>query len=512
MTLRYRPDIDGLRAVAMLSVVAFHADFGLRGGFTGVDVFFVISGYLITSILFMEFATDQRISFKHFYARRLARIAPSLVLVVIAVMAIGAITLSTSTFEVHALAKSGVAALLFSSNLYFLAIANDYFAGAASVTPLLHTWSLGIEEQYYIVWPILLSLVGKTVAPAHFRRAFILMIGVLLASSFVYCAAIASTAPSMAFYSPLSRIWELGIGSLLALLPSLRIPRGAAVALSAVGVLLITVGFVITRAGAYFPFPEALLPTLGTALVIFGNGYSQGSPISRALSARAPVAVGKVSYAWYLWHWPFLSFGHILNAGPPSFAMRLALVAASLIVAFATVSLYEQPLRVFARRLSNERVILFGTLAGLLALAVSSGVYAMAKLRLLPEDPRIAAAFNDRPAKSAQCLLRGDPSVRVPTECLASGSGPKVLLWGDSHADQWAPALDSWADKHGWQVEQMTNGRLPSLARANARRSWRWPVSCLPGFQPDGTAPGRAKPEPHDRRPGRQLGTAVGGR
>lgn len=463
MSIQYRPDIDGLRAAAILSVIAYHAELGLRGGFTGVDVFFVISGYLITSILFADFEENGRVSFKRFYARRVARIAPSLFLVVMTVMAVGALTLSTSTFEVHALAKSGVAAILFSSNLYFLSIANDYFSVGIEASPLLHTWSLGIEEQYYIVWPILLSILGKIVGPQRSRQAFILTIGVLLTGSFVYCAVVAQSAPSIAFYSPLSRIWELGIGSLIALLPRQRVDRRTATAVSALGLMLIVTGFLIARPGPYFPFPGALLPTVGTALVIFGNGYSQRSPISRALSARVPVALGKVSYAWYLWHWPFLAFGHILNAGPPTPLARLAVVAASLIVAFATVAIYEQPLRDFARRLSSERVVAFGALAGIIALVATSGIYAMAKLHILPEDPRIAAAFNDRPAKSVQCLLGDSPIVRIPLKCLAKGRRPKIVLWGDSHADQWAPALENWANKHGWQVEQLTLAACPPL-------------------------------------------------
>lgn len=463
MSLQYRPDIDGLRAVAILPVVVFHAELGLPGGFTGVDVFFVISGYLITGILHNDFDKHGRISFRRFYARRVARIAPSLVLVVLTVLALGAVTLSTSTFEVQALVKSAMATIFFSSNLYFLAISNDYFAVAATSSPLLHTWSLGIEEQYYIVWPILLAVAGKLASPGNSRHTFLLTVGGLMLGSLVYCAFVGFSAPGLAFYSPLSRIWELGLGSLLALLPRLPVGRRSAVAMSALGSLLIAAGFLLARPGAYFPFPYALLPTLGTALVIFGNGYAMESPISRALSARGPVALGKVSYAWYLWHWPFLSFGHILNAGPPSPAMRLLIVAISLIVAFGTVAIYEQPLRDFARRLSSERVILAGALAGLITVAVAGGLYAAAKLQMLPEDPRIAAAFADRPARSEQCLLRDNPSIAVPSACLGSGSRPKIVLWGDSHADQWAPALENWAGQKGWQVEQITRAACPPL-------------------------------------------------
>lgn len=463
MSLQYRPDIDGLRAVAILSVVVFHADLGLAGGFTGVDVFFVISGYLITQILEKDFSDHGRISFRDFYARRVARIAPALVLVVLAVAAFGAATLSVSTFEVHALMKSGISAILFSSNLYFFAISGDYFGAPAHAKPLLHMWSLGIEEQYYLLWPFLLAVVGRFSATTKTRRAFLLTVLALLLASILYAAAIRISSPSLAFYSPLSRIWELGIGSVLALLPRLAVDRRLAMAAAALGALLIAAGAIVSRPGADFPVPLALLPTLGTALVILGNTYSQGSPLYRMLAARGPVAVGKVSYVWYLWHWPFLSFSHILNAGPLSPAMSLVVVGASFVVAYATVAVYETPLRNLARRHSSKRVILAGALAGATTLIVLSGIYAAAKLGMLRDDPRIPAAFGDRPSRNELCMLQPHAPIEFPARCLGNGKRPEIVLWGDSHAGQWEPTLELWGRANGWQVEQLTRLACPPL-------------------------------------------------
>ena len=463
MSLQYRPDIDGLRAVAILSVVVFHADLGLVGGFTGVDVFFVISGYLITQVLEKDFSDHGRISFLNFYARRVARIAPTLVLVVLAVAAFGATVLTVSTFEVQALMKSGISSILFSSNLYFFAISGDYFGAPASDTPLLHTWSLGIEEQYYLVWPLLLATVGRFSGKAKTRRAFLLAVLALSLASIAYGAAIRAASPSLAFYSPLSRIWELGIGSVLALLPRLPLNRRLAMAAAGSGAMFVAAGTILSRPGADFPVPFALLPTLGTALIILGNTYSQGSPLYRMLAARGPVAVGKVSYAWYLWHWPFLSFGHILNSGPLSPQTSLVILGASFVAAYVTVAVYETPLRNLARRHSSRRVVLAGALAGATTLAVLIGIYAAAKLGVLRDDPRIPAAFGDRPSRNGLCMLQPHAPIDFPAGCLGGDRLPEIVLWGDSHAGQWGPVVELWARANGWQFEQLTRVACPPL-------------------------------------------------
>lgn len=467
MAQAYRADIDGLRAIAVSVVVLFHAGLpGISGGFIGVDVFFVISGYLITGILFRELSDTGKISLIGFYARRFARIVPSLVLVIGVTAIAGAALLSSSLFEVHALAKSAIAALLFVPNLYFYGITSTYFAANSAELPLLHTWSLGVEEQYYLVWPLLLMAAGTGAARGEkLRRRCLIAIVAVGVASIVYCAALGVSSPSLAFYNPLSRFWELGVGSALAIV-EMR-PRGHAGGriLAFAGLAMIAAGaFAAREGGGSFPFPLALLPVIGTAAIIAGNGMAPDNQVARLLSLRPMVAVGKVSYAWYLWHWPPLAFAHLLYLGEAPALVRALTVPATLLIAFVTVALYENPLRHRARELPERRAFALGLATILAAIGLSSAIYAAARVGLLPEDPRIKTAFNDRPPMQQACLQQGPgsgPAQPPAPACLAPQGRPRVIVWGDSHADQWVPAVAAWAAAQDIAVEQLTRGDCP---------------------------------------------------
>lgn len=310
--LAYRPDIDGLRAIAILSVLLFHAfPQAIPGGFAGVDVFFVISGYLISSILLRRVG-DGTLSLKDFYARRIARIFPALLIVLIATYAIGWFLLPADEYNrlaTHILGGAG-----FYSNVIYLK-ESGYFDALASSKPLLHLWSLAIEEQFYLVWPALIWGAWRL------RVNVMWMIAVLGGLSFLLNlrALHLGDGTALAYYAPQTRFWELTLGSALAMLSMQRCalewrdagPRGNL--LATLGLGLIGASFLLISKSAAFPGWWALLPTGGAALVIFGGPRAW---VNRTLlGAAVPVWIGKISFALYLWHWPLLSFAQMASGG-----------------------------------------------------------------------------------------------------------------------------------------------------------------------------------------------------
>lgn len=469
---RYRPDIDGLRTIAIVPVVLFHAGVpGLDGGFAGVDVFFVISGFLITGILYRELSTRKTIDVLSFYARRIARIFPALILVSAVTLLASALFLSSALFEVQSLTKSVIASLAFAANFYFLNVTSDYFATDALSFPFLHMWSLAVEEQYYVIWPILMIISAKIASTYYSLRARLLLVIFLISIiSLGLCAYLTPVHPAQAFYLPFPRAWELGCGSALALLPNRYFEAGARPALARLaapcGLLLVLAGFVAIREGPGFPFPLSLLTIVGTMLMIWGGTAAPDGAISRLLGTKPFVSVGRVSYAWYLWHWPLLSFAHILTLGEASPMLRYGLVIASLALSYATMYAVEIPVRFGAARRSRPlAVILTGLCVSALTVGLAGGIYLGARMGLLDSDPRIAAAVADVPPRQDACLVsNGTSPTALSAACLVDGDAPRIVLWGDSHADQWAPALDAWARANGhWRVEQLTMEACPPL-------------------------------------------------
>lgn len=430
---KYRPDIDGLRALAVLSVVGYHAFRSVvRGGFIGVDIFFVISGFLISSIIFDSLERNS-FSFVEFYRRRIARIFPALLLLLVACYVFGWLTLLP--FEYGELGKQIAGGAAYVSN-FVLWNEHGYFDQAADAKPLLHLWSLGIEEQYYILWPLLLYV-------AWIRRLNLLAITLAIAAvSFALNVGKASTDTIAAFYSPQTRFWELLVGSALAYgaLHGERWARSGNAALmearSLAGATLITVGLATVTVDRAFPGWWALLPTVGTALIISAGSTAWLN--RRVLSNRLLVWFGLISYPLYLWHWPLLSFAQIIQNGLPSRTVRLVAVAAAIALAWATYELVEKPLR-FGRFKAAKAVgllacmIVVGTL-GWLGFA-SGGLTSRGIAR---SAWQLSTALADRDDYQAPSLSAASGS----TANRFTGVSPQsVLFIGDSIMAQYYPRV-----------------------------------------------------------------------
>lgn len=376
-----RRDIQGLRAIAVLLVVVFHAELPVPGGFVGVDVFFVISGFVITAMLMREWARYGRVRFGHFYFRRFLRLTPALALIV-AVVALASIFLQNPFGAQQTTARTGMGAMLLSANYVIGHAAGDYFADNATTNPLLHTWSLSVEEQFYLVFPALLVLAWLLLRRGR-RQAPVIIVSAIALGSFVLGVAwsFGSTwAPgltayfggpeSFAFYSSLTRAWEFAAGALLALtLARIPVPTVLAARLiGAAGAVLLVVSAFAINDGQAFPGVVALLPVTGTVLVILAGSHHTAG-VSAALSARPMVWLGDTSYSWYLWHWPLIVFTALLFPHRPG--LLIAAAAFSLLPAMASYRWLEQPLRRYRPRSRPRAGALIGaTLAVPLAACV----------------------------------------------------------------------------------------------------------------------------------------------
>lgn len=333
----YRPAVDGLRGIAVLAVLGFHA-FGdhVPGGFVGVDVFFVISGYLITSIIVGDLQRGS-FSFAKFYARRIRRLFPALTLVLMATWGLGWLILLPDEFTL--LGKHIAAAAMFVANVAFWR-ETGYFDIAAEFKPLLHLWSLGVEEQFYFVWPALLVMLWKRISLLP-----VVLWGLVL-GSFGLSVSLASAAPDAGFYLPFSRFWELGLGCLLALrkqtTPSAE-NRFLHELMPAVGLILIITAMLAFDHRTPFPGWRALLPAIGTLLILATP--EQGWFQRRLLGGPVLVYVGLISYSLYLWHWPLLSFANILYSGLPPGSVRWTVLLSSIALAAFTYHFLEVPIR-----------------------------------------------------------------------------------------------------------------------------------------------------------------------
>lgn len=434
MDRKYRPDIDGLRAIAVISVLLFHCGLStFSGGFVGVDVFFVISGYLITGHLASDLAAS-RLSLARFYAARMRRILPALLATLIATWLV-ALLVFLPSYLVQT-SKGLIAAALSVSNIYFWKSAS-YFSAGSRLQPLLHTWSLSVEEQFYAIIPLLMLMAARL----RYRNWAVLF-GAASVASFAVSVFVTERAPSAGFYLLPSRAWELGIGAVLATAPLPAIKqRWAAELAGAAGMLLLLVPIFDYDDSVPFPGLNALYPCLGAALIIY-VGQSRPCATTRLLSSTPLVWVGLISYSLYLVHWPIIVFTRYSTLEPLDTVQIVAVVAGSLALATLSWRFVERPFRRPSKP-ATARLLWRGAV-GVTAICLIGllGVGAKGFPARYPAFRDIAAPDDDW--KPGRCFFLWGLNYAkwTATDCTRIATGPhRVLLWGDSFAAQYVPGI-----------------------------------------------------------------------
>ena len=453
---KYRPDIDGLRAVAVIVVLLFHAGLGLRGGFVGVDVFFVVSGFLITRLILKEQADDTfRVS--QFWVRRVRRIVPAAMFVTLTTLLVGYVVLFPIDYV--SLAKTAIAQQFMLSNVYFYRN-TGYFSGLAELQPLLHTWSLAVEEQFYLVYPLILVFLGR-----FSKKIIVAGLSAIAIVSFLYNLREVRVDQTAAFFLLPSRAWELLLGGLLCFVPVPAKPdRRLVETVGWMGILGILFAAWFYNPWTPFPYLAALLPCLGAAMVIWANSV-QTTSLGRLLSSKPLVYVGLISYSLYLWHWPLLSFARYMNAGAlPALSVRLAALAASFVLAAVSLRFIESPIRTRGVLTNTKRLLLASSAGALLLLAGSLVIEAREGMPHRFDQRAVAYA-----AGRASRLFRHEVTTKMVKEgelpTFGAVDGRRTcLVWGDSHAMALVPGIDAACKACGIKGYQVTQSSSPPLS------------------------------------------------
>jgi peptidoglycan/LPS O-acetylase OafA/YrhL len=458
----YRSDIEGLRGIAVLSVVIFHCGVaGVTGGFVGVDVFFVLSGYLITGLLVKEIQTAGKLHLLRFYARRVRRLLPAAALVSIVTLIVGAIILAPT--ELSNAARAARATSVYLSNLFFSVNAENYFARDVKLNPMLHTWSLAVEEQFYLFWPMLIMI-----ALQHRRspKLLVVLLSVVTVISLAASIRLTTTSPASAFYGLPTRAWEFGIGGLATLIPPKRTSASASawIAFGWLGLAAVVASFHFISERDGFPGWIAVFPVLGTTAVLVAGAKLPHRGVDRVLDSKPLQFLGTMSYSWYLWHWPFLVFAAELYPGITASGRILAAIAA-LGVATIAHNIFENPLR-YQPRLIRNPLLSLGFGGVLMAVSLSAAIVTMRfanRLAVRPEMRAITAAIEDVSGiRREECVsLAQDSGVKV-CSFGDSSSATTVVLFGDSHAIQWFNPLQRIAELHRWRLETMLKSGCPA--------------------------------------------------
>lgn len=513
MPRRFLPEVQGLRAVAVLLVLVYHLNAAvLPGGYVGVDVFFVISGFLITGLLWREAANTGTVRLARFYAARARRLLPAAATVLTATVVLSVLLLPP--LQARSVIGDGIAAALYVGNYRFAIEGTDYLS-TTEPSPLQHYWSLGVEEQFYLVWPALILatvwLLGRTtrlagVAAMRSATPYLVALTAVGAVSFGVSLTLTESSPSWAFFGLPSRAWELAVGGLVALtIPWWRrLPAVSAAVVGWGGLALIALTCTQVDEATPYPGTAALLPVFGTALVIIAGCATPDLGAGRFLSTPVMRSIGRVSYSWYLWHWPVLILAPALFGRDIGLAGNLAMVLVSLGLAIMTLHLVENPARFAeALRSSTVRSLAVGAVAtatavcaALVLLAIRpvpvgageaaapaaisapvpeprpltpreqirAAVAASTQPRPVPANlkPSLAQAPNAKPEMFVNGCVRSWRDVDQP-EC-ASGdvrSPVRVALFGDSHAAMWESALNPVAQQRHWRLETMGKVTCP---------------------------------------------------
>ena len=448
--MQYRPDIDGLRAIAVGTVVLGHAGIaGFSGGFVGVDIFFVISGYLICTILASDLEKG-RFSLVDFYERRARRILPALFAMFALCFGVGWFFFPPPQYE--SLATSAVAATFFVSNLWFITTTGDYFSADAEFEPLLHTWSLAVEEQFYLVFPILLWVLYRWA-----RKGTVPLIALGCAASLVLSVWATSEYPVANFYSPVTRAWELGIGALQALVANrVQLSRGVAEALGIAGLAAIAYAVYFYTATTPFPGLTALAPVLGSAAIILaGLGREAHPTLTRRLLSLSPmVGLGLISYSLYLFHWPVLVLARGY-AGSLHLDSGLAVgaILVSVVLAWLSWRFVEQPFRKRGPQAQVSRGQVFaGSLGGAVVLSAVAALVIVSNgfWQRSPTLEREYQLATTRSPLEDRCWdeLQQDGSY-CTIGAAREAQEPSIFIWGDSHAGALLAGFEGWLDDKG---------------------------------------------------------------
>lgn len=475
---QYRPDIDGLRAIAVLSVLLHHlSPTILPGGFVGVDIFFVISGYLITLQIYKE-VCEKSFSVKNFYKRRINRIIPVLIAVISATFIAGMFLLAP--VDLIKLGKSTIYAMLGLSNIFFWREYGNYFAGNSSEAPLLHTWSLGVEEQFYLIWPLIIILLSRL------SRAWMASVLLFLA----ICAVLVSEmgvniAASASYYLLPSRIFELMIGGLLAFFVANKrsASQGFAIFWFLIGILLILYSILSLDKSSSFPGLNAITPCLGAALIIWSGTNQQ--PVHWILTNRVMVSIGLISYSLYLWHWPIIAYLNYVNINI-SVAVVVFVVVSSFFLAWLTWKFIEIPMRMTGVSLSFSNV--FIRRFAIPVLVVFSMGFAMVYTSGLPKrfSPRVAEF--EKAIETKPDVLRN--GCHVPTAMYGTPPNDKCrlgikkveldgVLIGDSFANHFSGMIDLMAKAEGKSFMDYTMDGCPPILGFDTGKGAAYSGRCI---------------------------------
>ena len=465
----YRPDIDGLRAIAVIGVLFFHADLGASGGYVGVDVFFVISGFLITGLIIKELR-EKRFSVLGFWERRVRRIVPALFVVTLTTLLLGYVFLLPAEYEM--LGSSVLWLSLISSNLFFWKNTNSYFGGSAEEMPLLHTWSLSLEEQFYLIVPFVLLFLFRA---GKSRSIFWIICSFVLLSC---CLSIygMKNYGSATFYLLPTRAWELGAGSLVAFAVPIRSVRIRSM-MQWLGIACILIPFFTYDKITLFPGISAIPPVAGTAFIIWaGMGeVPKANPlqIQRVLSMKVLVWIGLLSYSLYLWHWPLLAFNEYLVIWKDSVPVKISILLIALLLSWISWKFVEQPVR--SRRMFGSRrsVVIFSSMAFSLLLICSSSL--ISKEGMTGRYTEDFLSHTDRGLSKDSFFDYGKASKEFPENKSSlgiEGGEPIFFLWGDSHGMALARAIDAAAKELSVTGESaVKTSTLPVLGWVTSKES-----------------------------------------